>query len=912
MSNEPLDYKDLGFTDTAMKVLKERYLHKDPVTGEQETIIGMFNRVSKTVAQGDRKKQADYMAVMLDRYFLPNSPTLMNAGRSGRHGQLSACYVLPVEDSMDGIFSALKNQALIHKFGGGTGFNFSHLRPKGAAVNSTGGVATGPVSFMELFDMATEKVQQGGCFPAGTLVATADGPVPIEQIQEGTLVYSHDDEKGMVLTPCSAAFKTREDAELWELKTDKGFSVEATGDHPFKLRTGGRYVKLSELRPNMPLLPLTIYTKKDGYPMLSLQDGKDTRLYVHRWVAAQLGHTHNTVHHINHNPGDFRLSNLLFTNNHDHAVYHNNVALASGSHPFQHLTDEQRRKGAEAYSQYWAALSEEQRALLRKKDSDALVIENAKRFANGTHNFIGDRHPSKDPEIRIKQKKGRILNCIWNVLSKGIVPTAKTWTTDVKRAGLDNLHRFKLETILALFGSFDNAMTAASSRNHRVLTVTNTHKKADVFDIEVPGTHNFVVCNADGTVGLVVHNCRRGANMGILNVDHPDILDFITSKLSGDKLTNFNISVGMTDEFMQKVVDDALDEREKEIWSTIIMSAWRSGDPGLVFLGTINKKNKHPELGELEATNPCAECPLHDFEACNLGSINLSRFVTSTNTGVNDKLPIHLIDWDKLRRVVNIAVDFLNDVIDVNCYPLPEIAEAVQRSRKIGLGVMGWADMLNKLGVRYGSDESLFLAQQVMCFIHEEGHRASRGRNRCVTCIAPTGTISLIAGCSSGIEPLFALEYDRIAFAKDENADGSSRKQVLHYVDPEYLAARNNPEDQRIELGVFVTAQELSYQKHIKMQAAFQEYTDLAVSKTINLPNKATLEDIDKAYRMAWLSDCCGITVYRDGCKNVQVLYKTADDESQAEVCPECGSASVVRESGCKRCTQCGWSPCSV
>lgn len=568
MSNKPLDYKDLGFTDTAMKVLKERYLHKDPVTGEQETIIGMFNRVSKTVAQGDRKKQADYMAVMLDRYFLPNSPTLMNAGRSGRHGQLSACYVLPVEDSMDGIFSALKNQALIHKFGGGTGFNFSHLRPKGAAVNSTGGVATGPVSFMELFDMATEKVQQGGC--------------------------------------------------------------------------------------------------------------------------------------------------------------------------------------------------------------------------------------------------------------------------------------------------------------------------------------------------------RRGANMGILNIDHPDILDFITSKLSGDKLTNFNISVGMTDEFMQKVVDGTLDEREKEIWSTIITSAWRSGDPGLVFLGTINKKNKHPELGELEATNPCAECPLHDFEACNLGSINLSRFVTSTNTGVNDKLPIHLIDWDKLRRVVHIAVDFLNDVIDVNCYPLPEIAEAVRRSRKIGLGVMGWADMLNKLGVRYGSDESLFLAQQVMCFIHEEGHRASRGRNRCVTCIAPTGTISLIAGCSSGIEPLFALEYDRIAFAKDENADGSSRKQVLHYVDPEYLAARNNPEDRRIELGVFVTAQELSYQKHIKMQAAFQEYTDLAVSKTINLPNKATLEDIDKAYRMAWLSDCCGITVYRDGCKNVQVLYKTADDESQAEVCPECGSASVVRESGCKRCTQCGWSPCSV
>lgn len=568
MGNKPLDYKDLGFTDTAMKVLKERYLHKDPVTGEQETIVGMFNRVSKTVAQGDRKKQADYMAIMLDRYFLPNSPTLMNAGRSGRHGQLSACYVLPVEDSMDGIFSALKNQALIHKFGGGTGFNFSHLRPKGAAVNSTGGVATGPVSFMELFDMATEKVQQGGC--------------------------------------------------------------------------------------------------------------------------------------------------------------------------------------------------------------------------------------------------------------------------------------------------------------------------------------------------------RRGANMGILNIDHPDILDFITSKLSGDKLTNFNISVGMTDEFMQKVVDGTLDEREKEIWSTIITSAWRSGDPGLVFLGTINKKNKHPELGELEATNPCAECPLHDFEACNLGSINLSRFVTSTNTGVNDKLPIHLIDWDKLRRVVHIAVDFLNDVIDVNCYPLPEIAEAVRRSRKIGLGVMGWADMLNKLGVRYGSDESLFLAQQVMCFIHEEGHRASRGRNRCVTCIAPTGTISLIAGCSSGIEPLFALEYDRIAFAKDENADGSSRKQVLHYVDPEYLAARNNPEDRRIELGVFVTAQELSYQEHIKMQAAFQEYTDLAVSKTINLPNKATLEDIDKAYRMAWLSDCCGITVYRDGCKNVQVLYKTADDESQAEVCPECGSASVVRESGCKRCAQCGWSPCSV
>ena len=572
---------NLSFNDTALAVLKERYLHIDPSTGKQETPRQMLERVARVVSKGDTEKFHAYYDIMASLDFLPNSPTLMNAGREGVHGQLSACFVLDVPDSMAGIFDALKYQALIHKSGGGTGFNFSKLRAKGAKVNSTNGMASGPVSFMELFDMSTEKVMQGGM--------------------------------------------------------------------------------------------------------------------------------------------------------------------------------------------------------------------------------------------------------------------------------------------------------------------------------------------------------RRGANMGILNVDHPDIMEFIHCKSSNEhSLKNFNISVGITDEFMMKIVQlktgvcaGSMSEAQfnvlveaNTIWSAICHCAWRSGDPGVIFLDAIERDNPTPEYGKLDATNPCGEQPLLPFEACNLGSLNLSNFVREDGdeNDPNTYFKGRYVDFSALADAVKVAVEFLNDVIDVNHYPLPEIEAAVKRTCKIGLGVMGWADMLFKLGVRYGSKQSYDLARIVMGFISNRAREASAGRNASVLCVAPTGTISLLAGCSSGIEPVFALKHKRVAFANDVDEHGNSKRQVFDVFNPEYEAALK-ANDSRIASGVFVTAQQIAPLDHVKMQAAFQLFVDAAISKTVNLPHDATVEDISEVYVEAWRRGCKGVTVYRDGCKLVQVLYAKDEDK---EKCPECGSTDIVHESGCKRCDACGWSPCSV
>lgn len=572
---------DTVFTPQALSILRERYFHDGETKPEH-----MFRRVARYLADGDKKKAERYFNVMYALDFLPNSPTLMNAGRS-RHAQLSACFVLPVGDSIEDIFQAVKNQAIIHQSGGGTGFSFNSLRPEGSLVQTTHGLASGPVSFMKLFETATQVVMQGGA--------------------------------------------------------------------------------------------------------------------------------------------------------------------------------------------------------------------------------------------------------------------------------------------------------------------------------------------------------RRGANMGILNIDHPDIRKFVNCKSDGVSFQSFNLSVGMSDDFMRRLVNDELTSDEREIWGDIIDNAWHHGCPGLVFLDECNRHNANPELGRIEATNPCGEVPMLPFEACNLGSINLSRFVTGNG-----------FDYDRLGDTVRTAVDLLNDVIDRNHYPLPEITAMVQRTRKIGLGVMGWGDALFKLGIRYGSKESLDLGGEVMKFIRSTGRAHSEKcgyGNSSVTCIAPTGTISMIAGCTcGGIEPAFALEFDRVVFAKETNADGTSRRQTLHFIDPEYARSLELG-DGRIECGVFATSHEIPYKEHIDMQAVFQRYTDLAVSKTVNMPNSAAREDVSEAYVYAWLKKCKGITIYRDGCRNEQILNRADEHSAKPKrgslidrlkkiyaairpmaamkhehgsgECPECGGR-MVPDSGCEKCLRCGYSPCKI
>lgn len=531
-----------AFSPSAKDILRDRYLWRDENRNPIEKPEQMLERVAKHVAGAESSlamqyKWADeFYDVMAKLLFLPNSPTLMNSGRPAPHGQLAACFVIGVEDSMEGICEALRKQMLIHKSGGGTGFNFSKLRSEGAKVNSTNGRASGPVSFMGLFDKATETVQQGGM--------------------------------------------------------------------------------------------------------------------------------------------------------------------------------------------------------------------------------------------------------------------------------------------------------------------------------------------------------RRGANMGILNIDHPDIRKFIHCKDKDGTITNFNISVGVFDDFMEKVNSDPRGE-EAALLAEIADSAWRTGDPGIIFLDAINRGNTTPNLGELTSTNPCGESPLYPNEACNLGSINIAKMVKEG-----------AFDYELLGEVSAVATRFLDDVIDVNHYPLPEIAEAVKLTRKIGLGVMGWADLLFQLRIPYDSKEAYELAENIMRTIQQRAHETSvalgkeKGipetlahlgrRNATLTCIAPTGTIALLANCSSGIEPLFALEHTRVR----TQTDGT--KVIMKQVNRYYEQAQREGLPEEVMKRVFVTSHDVSPSAHVRMQGVFQRYTDLAVSKTVNLRHECSVQDVLDAYTLAWREGCKGITVYRDGSKSSQVLYRK-EDEKKAE-----------------------------
>ena len=572
------------WTESAMKVMKERYLARDG-QGRQETPEDMCWRVATAVAaaeeQWGRSSEEieaiaeEFYNVMVENFFLPNSPTLMNAGTNNGLGY-SACFVLPIEDSIEGIFDAIKYAALIHKSGGGTGFAFSRLRPKGSQVRTTAGVASGPVSFMRVFDAATEQVKQGGR--------------------------------------------------------------------------------------------------------------------------------------------------------------------------------------------------------------------------------------------------------------------------------------------------------------------------------------------------------RRGANMGILRVDHPDILEFINSKLQGG-ITNFNISVAATDRFMEALSKnqsyELIDPRTKQVtgslparqvFEQIIRAAWQTGDPGMVFIDRINasRANPVPDIEQIEATNPCGEQPLGPNDACNLGSINLLKFAKSSDHAYrNGHGRSDRIDWAELERVVRIAVRFLDDVIEVNPYPLPAIDEEVKRNRRIGLGVMGWADLLLELGIPYDSEEALALADQLMAFIERVGHEESAHlaterepfphwsqsiyrhekplRNSTVTTVAPTGTISIIAGCSSGIEPLFAVAYSHIVgdrhltfvnpqFERLAKACGFYSEALMDKV-AAHGTVQGLSEVPADVQQVFVTAHQIAPEWHVRTQAAFQRHLDNGCSKTINLPHTATVEDVSKAYLLAYELGCLGITVFRDGSKSDQVLH---------------------------------------
>ena len=474
---------------------------------------------------------------------------------------------------------------------------------------------------------------------------------------------------------------------------------------------------------------------------------------------------------------------------------------------------------------------------------------------------------------------------------------------------------------------------------------------------------------------------KRGANMGILNVDHPDILDFISAKSERGEIENFNISVGVSDDFMKAVDQDKewhlRNQRSGEIVQTLqartlmsqlVSMAWRTGDPGLIFLDPINRNNPLlAKYGRIDATNPCGEQPLHPFDACNLGSINLAKFVANKK-----------VDFERLKFVVRTGVRMLDNVIDACKYPLPQITETVQANRRIGLGVMGWADMLYQLRVPYDSEEGVALARKIAKFIQDESWQMSselakekgefprwkessfaktgkKVRNVAITTIAPTGSISMLSDTSSGIEPVFALAFTKNVvedaglsyinkyFAKELEdslwADGDSEHKVRDRIVREVAnmgtvkTVMGVPEEVK---SVYRTAHDISPVWHVKMQAAWQKYTDNAVSKTINFPHSATIDEVGDAYMMAWKMGCKGITIYRDGSKDVQILSVGSDNQNNSEsdshqiiqskiktetlkertakgkhmtICPECGGKLAIEE-GCAKCYGCGFSVC--
>jgi len=408
-----------------------------------------------------------------------------------------------------------------------------------------------------------------------------------------------------------------------------------------------------------------------------------------------------------------------------------------------------------------------------------------------------------------------------------------------------------------------------------------------------------------------------------LNVNHPDIEEFIKMKAEDGTIKNFNISVGTTDEFMKAVTEkkmwSLINPRNKEVvkkiradklFDLIVDYAWKTADPGMAFLDRAERDNPTPSLGKLEATNPCGEIYLLPYESCNLGSINLSLHEK------NGK-----VMWEDLRKTVQLGVRFLDNMIEVNNYPLEQVSRMVREgNRRIGLGVMGLAHLFFKLGISYDSQKAVDLSEKLAKFIREEADRETerlgkvRGsfgnfdssiyaksgkarRNCATTMIAPTGTISLFADCSSGIEPVFSLVTKRRTFFEDSRKNSATKEMVIE--DPVYAKYKN-----KWERKVFVTSQEINWKWHVKIQAAWQKYFDNSVSKTINFPNKATKDEVRQAYLLAFKLGCKGITVYRDGSKNDQVLNTT-------NKCPECQAELEVKE-GCMTCNSCGFSKCSL
>ena len=946
----PQDLPAMRLTDNARITLGERYLSKDESGGVTESPEERFWRMSWDIASQEKPEDVMYWArkfyeMMADGTFMPNSPAIMNSGK-GNSNSYGACFVLPIEDSIEGIFSTVKNTALVQKAGGGTGFSFDRLRPTGDFISSSSGNTSGPMSFWKVLAEATNSIQQG-CFIGSTMIGCPGKDKPMRDIKKGDIVYSFDLEKGQITYARAAcdAFRTKRSAEVWKLATDKGLVVFATPDHDMLTRSRS-YQPLSQLRPGQRLMPLTRYMKGKDW-MVSLQDGKDTRAIEHRLLGKYLYPEYSPeshhIHHRNGNHQDNSPENLELMSSSQHSTYHGKLRGAFYSDGCPGAKNGMHR------SNFWASASEEDKAQYRhaigKGAREANVMKRPEVVA---------KHPLfNSSETKLLAKRGKIVAAACMLKERGKLVDRASWPESIK--SLYNTYRYKVETVEQCFGSWETFEETLSERNHVVVSVGFSHYE-DVWDFEVEGTHNFCVVGEDGK-GVVVHNSvRRGANMGMMSITHPDILKFIFAKQDLSAFTNYNVSVKITDEWMEayranpdaphivhnhrngkkfylpknlnKMTYAIQDLQEaigtpKDVWtmrdifSVIVDCAWRTGEPGLFFIDRANESNPTPHVGMYEATNPCGEQILLPYESCNLGSINVGKFAR----------PGAPFDYPSLRSYVRTACRFLDNVVDASPYPVVEIEKMCKENRKIGLGVMGFADALFTMGIPYNSDEAIAFGEELMRVIHEETLNyssslaeekgvfpnypgslwekesilgpARKMRNAVTTTVAPTGTISIFANCSGGIEPLFNLFFIRQVlngkrlkelnghFVKVAKERGFYSEELLERIVTEGTL-KDIPEVPEDVKKVFVCTRDIAPEWHIRMQAAFQKNCGASISKTINLPHDATREDVEKSYLMAWETGCKGTTVYRDGCRDEQPMaLKKEEKKPAAEQVPK-------------------------
>ncbi|MEW6009482.1 MAG: adenosylcobalamin-dependent ribonucleoside-diphosphate reductase [Candidatus Omnitrophota bacterium] len=1007
----------MELSENALTVLARRYLRKDAEGKTIEIPEQMFMRVATAIAAADKlygsseadvqKTSQKFFEVMSRLLFMPNSPTLMNAGKE--LGQLSACFVLPIGDSMQDIFEALKATSLIHKSGGGTGFSFSRLRPKNSVVKSTGGIASGPVSFMKVFDAATQAVKQGGCVEENTIISTEKGLLPIKDIafapsgeyQRLNLRVFSDD--GLKL---AEQFYNNGIKPVKTIITKGGYRFTATLNHKIRIiDKEGNYIwkelgdigkgdwvalqmgsfngnkikfprfekkfhfnaKICKLPTEMSvnLAELIGYFIGDGCfhkGKLMLAVPHDC-LELKSYFDSQVKELFGINSRVEQKPNDKSIN----------LIYHCKMLVEwlkfigidkkgamQASIPRLCLALDKEcvngflrglfeADGSIDKEGYHVALSSisldlihQLQVLLLSLGIPSNIRANRKRESSFGKNSLyiltistpkGLKTYKEEIGFLSQKKKGRLSQIIKRDVSyNDIIPNQSSQFREFyenlilkprnefyKKVwhyldGIKNersLTRTRAETLVEeyefLQESFLGDILTKNQYYDQVEEVM--YSQASTLDLVVPNGHTYIAN------GFVSHNTRRGANMGILRVDHPDILEFITCKSKDKQISNFNISVAVTDDFMKKLENnedyDLIDPHTKksvkklntkEVFDLIVEMSHNNGEPGIIFIDKMNEFNPTPQLGEYESTNPCGEQVLLPYESCNLGSINLFLMAKQMNSKF-------YIDWDKLKETTHIAVHFLDNVIDVNKFPLEEIETKTKLTRKVGLGVMGWASLLLLLNIPYDSDEAVALAEKLMSFILEEARSASvelakrrgvfpafeqsryeksnpplRLRNATLTTIAPTGTISIIAGpCSSGIEPLFAISYYRNVMDNDKLIEVDpifertakernfySRSLMEKVAETTSLAQINEiPEDVR---RIFVTAHDISPIWHIRMQAAFQKYTDNAVSKTVNFPNKASEEEVREVYLLAYKSGCKGVTIYRDGSREEQVL----------------------------------------